>query len=90
MKVWITKYALTDGEPSIVEATHYSDHLSGVPEGKYVRVEKFNGLIAKPHWHTTEKEAHAQIIKMVKAARVSIEKQLKKLKALEEKYSDLS
>jgi hypothetical protein len=79
-KVWITKYALTKGVYTAenVEHSHSSDRI--------IRVDYTDayGLgahfwVAKPHWHTTEDEARAEVQKMVNAALKSLKKKRDKL-----------
>ena len=81
-KVWITKYALTDGVKVAFNATVESEisaSLLSVPSKGGM-----NGtfLVHKPHWHQTEAETMARLEKMVLAKLKSVEKQKAKLEAL--------
>ena len=72
-KVWISKYALTQG---IYEETVeiYSEFPTMCSDVKY-RLSCFH----KPFWSNTREEAVAQAEKMRKAKIICIKKQLKKL-----------
>jgi len=84
-KVWITKYALTKGVYTAENVTHSVNDSSGQmivihykTPGGYIATQYFH----KPHWHTTEDEARAQVQKMAEAAVRSLMKKKAKLVTL--------
>lgn len=83
MKIYVTKYALTQGilffNDAEVCTTANEDMVS--VSGQYG-----NQYFHKPDWHLTIEEANVRAIAMVAAKRRSIEKQLRKLDQLESKF----
>lgn len=81
-KVWITKYALTQGVFTAVNVTHYPDR-----SGRMIGVPQTGGLpkayFHAPDWHTTEASARAQVQKMIVAERAALTKKLAKLAKLD-------
>ena len=77
MKFWVTKYALSHG---ILDVNgEVSENCSTM------MCYKSNGqeiCVHRQEWHTTKESANAQANKMVKNKIVSLEKQIKKFKAL--------
>lgn len=78
-KVWITKYALTQGVFTLKNARGY-DVKTISDDGKFIAYYRV------PHWHTTESAAIAQVAKMIAAKRKSIAKTLAALDATAKKY----
>lgn len=79
MKVWITKYALTQGIYEVEGEVSVENNIFCVP-----RTEKtFATYYHKPHWHETKEEAVAQAEKMRVAKLKALEKQVAKIKALQ-------
>lgn len=83
-KVWVTKYALTKGVYTVENVVHW---LNTDGRGIVIHYKTPGGYIAtqyiyKPHWHTTEDEARAQVQKMVGAAVKSLMRKKAKLEAL--------
>lgn len=76
MKIWITKYALTQGVYSL-EAEIDSDY----PDMAVHRT-RFPSYFHKPYWHLTEEEAvaHAETMRVKKI--VSLRKSIAKLENL--------
>ena len=72
-KVWITKYALTQG---IFEAE------GKVFSGEYFDIGCRDGLFTKNEWHHTKSEAIARAEEMRIAKLKSLDKQIKKISAL--------
>ena len=77
MKVWITKYALTEG---IFEREVEEENSTGMVTvtDNSRHKQHFHGR----EWHRTLENAQAQAEKMRTAKLVSIEKQVKRLKEL--------
>ena len=77
MKVWITKYALTEG---IIEmnckATHDPKMIAGKWNGYYPT------YVFTPHWHASKADANARAEQMRRDKLISLEKQIARLKAL--------
>lgn len=76
MKVWITKYALTQGIFVKEAFDTSSDRMIGYQDGSC------RSYIHKPDWHTSEAEvlAHAEEMRTKKLR--SLEKQIAKLQQL--------
>lgn len=79
-KVWITKYALTQGVITAVNVRVLSDHpnLIGIEQDGFPRWTYFH----KPDWHETETEAGNRVMHMVNARLKSLDKQRTKLEQL--------
>ena len=75
MKVWITKYALTEGifEKEVETCFDISPKMVSDKDGSY------KTCYHKPDWHETRKDAVAQAEKMRIAKIASLKKQVKKL-----------
>ena len=83
MKVWITKYALTQG---ILEVEGV---LSNISENTVVvKTDGMSQCYHKPHWHTSEDEAKERTLKMIALKRMSLAEQLTKLDKLEQKMEE--
>jgi len=80
MKVWITKYALTQGIFEVDGEAKESSTLLYVPK---IRLGTFDAYYHKPDWHETKEEAVAQAEKMRVAKLKSLEKQVAKIRTLQ-------
>ncbi len=78
MKVWITKYALTQGV-KVVEVRGYGDPATMIS----LSDGPFTIYYHKPDWHTTREEAIARVAVMVEKKIKSLRKQLKKLETFQ-------
>lgn len=83
MKVWITKYALTQG---IIEKEVYDDCLKTDPSGNKISV-KLNGFITYFHglgneWHKTKESAIAKAEEMRQKKIASLKNQIEKLEKM--------
>lgn len=83
MKVWITKYALTQG---IIEKEVYEDCLRIDPSGNVISV-KLNGFITYFHglgneWHKTKESAISKAEKMRQRKISSLKNQIEKLEKM--------
>jgi len=74
MKAYVTKYALTRGIQE-VEVTHETNY----PEMIWINAFE---IYHKPFWHETREEAVLHAEKLREAKLKSIEKQVKRIKAL--------
>ena len=80
--VWITKYAMTQGILTAVNAEVVGDLFADRNDpGKYITV---NGpgldlFVGKPDWHTSEAAALARVTEMIASARKSLAKKQAKL-----------
>jgi hypothetical protein len=75
-KVWVTKYALTSGV-IVAEADISHDMATFRTEGGFT--VHFHG----EDWHASKESAEVRFMKMIEAKRKSLQKQIKKLDALE-------
>ncbi len=75
MKVWITKYALTQGVREASGSIYYRS-------SNYLKADGFPWLITKPDWHATKKEAIARAEEMRQKKILSLKKQIAKLEKL--------
>jgi hypothetical protein len=82
VKVYITKYALTEGIKEF-DGKQVSDKIALIGSGSH------SSFVRKPHWHLTIEEAKAQALKMVRAKIASMDKQIAKLLDLESKFMGL-
>jgi len=76
-KVWITKYALTQGMMTAVNA-QLNKNMISITQGGIPRFVYFH----KPYWHLTEEEARAQVRHMVTSKLKSIERQRVKMEKM--------
>lgn len=78
MKVWITKYALTDGiiERDVEICHEVSSTMAEVKNNPY------GEYYYKPHWHESREEAIARAEQMRLRKIASLEKQIAKLREL--------
>lgn len=74
MKVWITKYALTQGIIE-TEAERSKNHEDMIDTGKF-------GYYHGSDWHTTEEDAIKKAEEMKIRKIISLEKQINKIKEL--------
>lgn len=76
MKVWITKYALTQGIYSVEASPSHTAKMVSTKQTSY------SECFHKPYWHETEEAAklHAAILRSKKL--VSLERQIERIKAL--------
>lgn len=76
-KVWITKYALTQGVYVVENAELCGDtnKMIAYRPGEYLQ------HVHKPHWHETEAEALKHAENMRKQRLASLKKQIEKLKS---------
>lgn len=79
MKVWITKYALTQGVYEVEGEASFRDGMFCVPRSE----KSFAAYYHKPDWHETKEEAIAQAEKMREAKVKSLERQLAKIQAMQ-------
>lgn len=79
MKVWITKYALTQGIFEVEGETTQTPGMFHAPKTE----KSFARSFFKPEWHETKEEAIAQAKKMREAKLKSLEKQIAKIKAIQ-------
>jgi hypothetical protein len=76
-KVWITKYALTDGIMT-ADVVVSSEHV-----GVSVYLLRGRCYIGKSNWHRSEAAARIHVDKMIEAKRKSLMKQLANLDKLD-------
>ncbi|MDD5722669.1 MAG: hypothetical protein PHY29_02890 [Syntrophales bacterium] len=81
MKVWITKYALTDGivECEVEAPSHDCPKMIVV---KASSPGTYNQYFYKPDWHTTREEAVKRANVMKDKKLVSLRNQIEKIKEL--------
>ena len=87
-KIWIPKYALTQGVLVATDVRHcvrVSDKMVEVPAGR--GSTSFTAYFHKPHWHTTEAEALAQVQEMTDAEVKSLEKKRTKLESSRKRFA---
>jgi len=76
-KIWVTKYALTEGIFTIyIEHTDIDRSIS-LPDEQH-----FHGYARKGEWHRTEEEAKAKAEEMRIKKIASLKKQIKKLEEM--------
>lgn len=78
MKVWITKYALTQGIYEVEGETSFRDGMFCVPKTE----KTFAAYYHKPDWHETKAEAIARAEQMRANKLKSLDKQIAKIKAM--------
>lgn len=82
MRIWITEFALTRGV--LVSDNGEKTNLATMVRVKDPRLVE-RELFVKPHWHTSEAAANERVLRMIASRRRSIERDLERIIALEEK-----
>lgn len=79
MKIWITKYALSEG---IIEKE--GEECPGFPRMIQIRIpgKASSEFFHKPDWHTSKEEAISRAEEMRQKKIASLQKQIKKLERM--------
>lgn len=89
MKVYYTKYALSDGAIQVIEGDLYSDTTNPDMTGYFYRSDViYDKLVPPRDWYETWDEAVKRANALHAKAVVSAEKKLAKLKAMEWEKSE--